>query len=226
MNLKNHLLHHFGLLKPESHCQTRINDNFGWIRPAAVVVFSIITLAINGQPMPDKSIPHHTKTDVKTCDNFIKIEGSTNVNHFHFEQTFNEKEKVIETHPGSGEIVKLKIPAHDFKASNPMMYDDFLELIKASEYPYIDITVFFENIKLPAGPENTVVPKIRIGLAGQSQTYQIPGQIHDCRQNSMHINGRININLKDFNLDPPTKFMGMVKVNNEVFINFGLTLNE
>ncbi len=226
MNFKNHLLLQAGFSNSESHSRERDYSICRRLRPAVVVVFLIFSLTINGQPMPDKSIPHHDETDVKNCDNYIKIEGSTNVNHFYFEQTFNKKEEVIEPHPGSKEIIQLKIPAHNFKASNPMMYDDFLELIKAAEYPYINITIFFEDIKLPAGPENTVVPKIRIGLAGKSQTYQIPGQIHDCRQNSMHINGKINISLKDFNLDPPTKFMGMVKVNNEVFINFGLTLNE
>lgn len=226
MNFKNHLLLQAGFSNPENHRREIAQSIRRRLRPAVVVVFLIFSLAISGQPMPDKSIPHHNETEVKACDNYIKIEGSTNVNHFHFEQTFNEKEEVIETHPGSKEIIQLKIPAHDFKASNPMMYDDFLKLIKASEYPYIDITIFFEDIKLPAGPENTVVPKIRIGLAGKSKTYEIPGQIHDCRKSSTHINGKVNISLQDFNLNPPTKFMGMVKVNNEVFINFGLTLNE
>jgi len=191
-----------------------------------VISFLFCFFHVVGQPMAEKHLPHHNESIVEECDNYIKIEGSTNVNHFHFEQVFRKKDEIIEEESHSGEIIKLKIPANEFNPSNPMMLDDFLKLIKASEYPYIDITIFFENIKLPAGAESTVVPKIKVGLAGTSNTYEIPGRIHDCREESVHLNGKVNISLQDFNLEPPSKFMGMVKVNNEVFINFGLTLNK
>jgi hypothetical protein len=226
MKHKNHLLPQNGLKKPEEQEQKCILNNPSFALHVIVVVFLLISLTCNGQPKPDKNLPNHNKSETKKCDNYIKIEGSTNVNHFFFEQIFNKKKELIENRDRSGEILKLKIPVHDFNPSNPMMYSDFLELIKASEYPYIDITIFFEKINLPAGPPETVVPKIKIGLAGESRTYQIPGQIQDCRKDSLHLNGKVSISLKDFNLKPPTKFMGMVKVNNEVFINFGLTLNK
>ncbi len=176
--------------------------------------------------MVSTDIPHHHKTSIGQCDNFIKIEGSTNINHFHFEQVFTNKEHIIKAQKNAGEVIRLKIPARDFKPSNPMMYNDFLELIKASEYPYINITIFMDETRLPAGPEKIVTPKIRVGLAGETSTYEIPGETHKCKTNATHIQGKIKINLQDFNLEPPTKFMGMVKVNNEVFINFGLTLNR
>jgi hypothetical protein len=226
MNYKNHLLPQNGLIKPEEQEQKCILKYPSFALHVIVVVFLLVSLTSNGQPKPDKNLPHHDDTETEKCDNFIKIEGSTNVNHFFFEQIFTKKEEIIEKKGSSGEMLKIKIPVHDFTPSNPMMYKDFLELIKASEYPYIDITIFSENIKLPAGPPNTVLPRIKIGLAGESHTYRIPGEIYDCKTKSMHLNGKISISLKDFNLEPPTKFMGMVKVNNEVFINFGLTLNK
>ncbi|WP_462317848.1 hypothetical protein [Marinilabilia sp.] len=71
-----------------------------------------------------------------------------------------------------------------------------------------------------------MIPKIEVGLAGETQTYKIPGEVYECRKSGVHLQGKVNINLKDFGLEPPTKFMGMVKVNKEVFINFGLTLDN
>lgn len=193
---------------------------------ATVVIFSLFSSMVMAQPMPEKNNPHHYVIDTKQCDDYIKINGSTNVNHFHFEQKLVDQKVITKEKPSSGQKVALQIPAHDFKASNPMMYKDFLKLIKADEYPYINITIFFEQFRLPAGSPQTVIPKIEVGLAGETQTYEIPGEVYECRKSGVHLQGKVNINLKDFGLEPPTKFMGMVKVNKEVFINFGLTLDN
>jgi hypothetical protein len=193
---------------------------------AAVVILTMATLTnAFGQPMSKIDHPHHKVTDTKMCDNFIKINGSTNVNHFYFFQKLNDSGKIIKNKDShSNESLEILIPAYDFEPSNPMMYDDFLEFIKAGEYPNIEITIFFNNPKLPAGGSGNIAPRIKIGLAGQTHIYKIPGQLEECRENSLHISAKVNIDLKDFGLEPPSKFMGMVKVKNEVFINFGLTL--
>jgi hypothetical protein len=165
--------------------------------------------------------PHTFASDTKECNNFVKIGGKTNVNHFHLIQKLNGQEEIVER---SQETLTLRIPADEFEPSNPMMYEDFLDFIKADEYPEIDITIFLDNTRLPAGNSNHISPRIKIGLAGQTKTYTIPGKIEECRDNSLHISGKVNINLHDFNLEPPSKFMGIVKVSKEVFINFELTL--
>ena len=189
---------------------------------ALVFVFLASHFVVQAQADIEKSYPFQTEN--YGCDDYIKIDGSTNVNRFHFIQTLDQNPNVIKRKDPARETLNLKIPAHDFKPSNPMMYKDFLDFIKAQEFPYIDITIFFENFRLPAGNASTVVPRIRVGLAGQTQTYKIPGYVEECLDKELHIKGRVNIDLKDFGLEPPTKFLGMVKVSNEVFINFALTL--
>ena len=194
---------------------------------AMVVFFFLFSpLTAVAQPMPEKKEPDHYVIDTRQCDDYIKINGSTNINHFHFEQRLDDQKILKKGPPTSVEKLALKIPAHDFKASNPMMYKDFLKFIKAEEYPYIDITIFFDKFHLPAGRPFTIIPKIKVGLAGETKTYEIPGRIYECRKSGVHLQGKVNIDLKDFGLEPPSKFMGMVKVNKEVFINFGLTINN
>ncbi|MGQ1891129.1 YceI family protein [Thermophagus sp. OGC60D27] len=190
------------------------------------MVFVFFAFSASGQPKFEKRIPHHSQLENKGCDDYIKIDGSTNVNHFYFIQTLDKNPNVVISRDPSRETLVLKIPAHDFEPSNPMMYKDFLDFIKAHEFPYIDITIFFDNFRLPAGNATAVVPRIKVGLAGQTKTYKIPGYLEECLDKELHIKGRVNIDLKDFGLEPPTKFLGMVKVSNEVFINFALTLEQ
>ena len=193
---------------------------------ATVVLLFIFPQYGPAQPMPEKKSPHHYVIDTKQCDDYIKINGSTNINHFHFEQKLNDQKIIAEDESYSGQKLAIQIPAHDFEPSNPMMYKDFLNFIKAEEYPYINITIFFEQLRLPAGNPQAIIPKIKVGLAGETQTYKIPGEIFQCKKSGIHLQGKVDINLQDFGLEPPTKFMGMVKVNKEVFINFGLTIDN
>ncbi len=211
------------------HCKTDQNSGLThnlFVLFATVVFFILTATPSKGQPMADPDPPHHGVAETTLCDNYIKIDGSTNVNHFHFIQEIKSEKEIIKRPDNHSETLVLKIPAHDFEPSNPMMYKDFLEFIKANEYPDIEITIFLNTTRLPAGPDNTIAPRIKIGLAGKNHIYKIPGEIKECRDKNLHITGRVNIDLEDFGLEPPTKFMGMIKVSNEVFINFGLTINN
>ncbi|GAO31154.1 hypothetical protein JCM15548_13491 [Geofilum rubicundum JCM 15548] len=108
------------------------------------------------------------------------------------------------------------------------MHQDFIDLIKADDHPYIAIRFHYNPYELfeKNGQTGTIDSEIYITLAGEEKKYAIPGQIHLCQDKALRINGNIKINLNDFHLKPPSKFMGMVKVNNEVFVNFGLKMEQ
>ncbi|SFE98299.1 YceI family protein [Thermophagus xiamenensis] len=188
--------------------------------------FVFLTYDVIAQSDIDINTQPIFNTETEGCKDFIKIDGSTNVNQFYFIQKLDDNPRVVKSKNPSNDVLILKIPAHDFEPSNPMMYKDFLDFIKAKEFPYIDITIFFDNLRLPVGNTTTVVPKIKVGLAGHTQTYEIPGYVNECLDKELHIKGKVKINLKDFGLEPPSKFLGMVKVRQEVFINFGFTLEN
>ncbi|MFO8002169.1 MAG: YceI family protein [Marinilabilia sp.] len=208
-------------------CRKRFGSKL-WI-PLPVVAMAFFTLLLQhsfGRDAFEDARPHHDVVDTKFCDDFIKIDGSTNVNHFHFTQEISKPKKLIEESVQPPETLSLKVPAHEFETSNPRMYKDFLEFIRADKYPDIDITIFFGNDQINPEKPGEIIPEIKVGLAGNTHTYKVPGKIRQCKDKSMHINGEVSIDLEDFGLKPPTKFMGMVKVKNEVFINFGLTLKN
>ncbi len=169
----------------------------------------------------------HNTINHNECVDFVSIQGSTNVNEFSFLQLLNERESPIRFHTQEGYIT-IQIPAHNFEASNPLMYNDFINLIKADEYPYIAIRFHYNPYELyeKNGQTSAIDSEIYITLAGEEKKYKIPGHIRLCHDRALRIMGDIKINLDDFHLQAPSKFMGMVKVNNEVFVNFGLKMEQ
>ncbi len=160
------------------------------------------------------------------CSDYIQIDGSTNVNQFYFTHELSDKKKLDVSPDTKSNILELKIPAKNFKSSNHRMTEDFLELIKADKYPYIQITIHLTNDQLMSLVNDVFYPEIDVQLAGKSHTYRIPGKLHRCPDQSIHVSGEVHLSLEDFDLEPPSKFLGLVKVKNEVFINFGLTLSN
>ena len=164
--------------------------------------------------------------DHKNCSNFVRIEGSSNVNQFYFEQNISKPQPGSTSYRQSSEYIELELPVKYFEASNPRMRNDFMELIKANDYPYISIFIKLPENDVNAHLNQEVTSIIRVKLAGQEKEYLLPGKIHSCQNNSLRLQGSLELDINDFKLTPPTKFMGMVKVNREVFIKFGLIINN
>ncbi len=206
----------FGILSPFKNRMGHARGMFIFL-----LLFSALDLAQGQYQKTQNTIKHND------CVNFVSIHGSTNINEFSFLQLHNKKESPIKFHTQEGYIT-IQIPAHNFEASNPLMYKDFIDLIKADKHPYIAIRFHYNPYELyeKNGQTSAIASEIYITLAGEEKKYKIPGQIHLCHDRSLRIMGDIKINLDDFQLQAPSKFMGMVKVNNEVIVNFGLKMEQ
>ncbi len=206
----------FGILSPSKNI----------LRLVQLMLISLLLLAPSIDSEAQFSKTNNT-INHNECVDFVSIQGSTNVNEFSFLQLLNERESPIQFHTQEGYIT-IQIPAHNFEASNPLMYKDFISLIKADKHPYIAIRFHYNPYELyeKNGQTSAIDSEIYITLAGEEKKYKIPGQIHLCQDRALRIMGDIKINLDDFQLVAPSKFMGMVKVNNEVFVNFGLKMEQ
>ena len=106
------------------------------------------------------------------------------------------------------------------------MYSDFFQLLQADAHPDITIRFYYDPYKLlnPGAAATSISSEIWVSLAGEEKKFRLPGTVHVCYDNAAHLNGSLKIDLRDFNLTPPTKFMGMVKVNNEVSVEFAVRM--
>ncbi len=159
------------------------------------------------------------------CLGYINISGTTNINHFNFssELSYIRITGTGQNEPGAdSSIIEIPIPIKEFRTNNPFMYRDFLELVNARIYPHIFIGVHYPYLERIFTGGGGTVPQFEITLAGVTNKYRIPCRVWNCSDEHVHVTGSREIKLTEFNLDPPEKFQGMVKVNDSVLINFSL----
>lgn len=154
------------------------------------------------------------------CTGYIYIKGNTNVNKFNLTNQLSERDiKLFQTQKVQ-DIYEIEIPAKNFKSDNPLLYNDFLELIKANVYPNITIGISYPELLTFLSGEQRYNSQFEITIAGVTNDYSINCSARKCTENHLYIDGVKKIDLTDFNLVPPVKFSGLVKVNKEVIINF------
>lgn len=162
------------------------------------------------------------------CLSFIVIAGETNINNFEFTMDFGDRGLVINSENkkfgSSGkerDYYEISVPVKNFESNNKLIYKDFLELLKADEYPFVVIGIPYNQLNRILSGETNEIPEIKITIAGVTNYYKVPGLTDVCTPESRYINGEKTIRLTDFNLNPPEKFQGLIKVKDNVIINFG-----
>lgn len=159
----------------------------------------------------------------------VRIDGSTNVNQFHFYYDQPQEENFSLASLSTGSVVDASslvfyVPVNKIDASNPAMLDDFKELLKASKYPKIRITIRDDELaNLFAAQRVDNIP-LAITIAGVTNDYDTPVEIVNNEENRVVVKGRTRIQLTDYNISPPRRFLGMIRVKDEVFINFEIKL--
>lgn len=165
------------------------------------------------------------KITYNECNNFIVISGQSNVNHFSFtysRQTGDRGDFLL--YPVVDKGSELKIPVRDFEPSNPLMYNDFLNDLREREYPVI--TIKFPDIELSKYNEPSLSTKyeVQITIAGITREYSVECFLQYC-SNHYLLKGSKMIRLSDFQISPPEKLSGLIKVKDEINVSFGIILN-
>ncbi len=163
------------------------------------------------------------KTADEPCNGFVVIEGSSNVNQFQF---INTEPEVQNSAGNIQEENLIHIPVHSFETSNNRMLNDFYDMVKAGRHPYIKIEIEprgradFDEV---TGMTNF---RTKVTIAGKSNSYVVPSTMSECDQSGFMLKGDLQVKLTDFDIEPPTKLLGAVKVNDEVFIKFAFRMQH
>jgi len=159
--------------------------------------------------------------------NFINISGETNVHHFNLYQIF-EQEKFVNFQAQANEYWKeelvIRVPVKKFHTPNKIFYNDFIELMQGNKHPYILISIPEKELQNLKDANGKINPEIHIKLAGTEKTYRISCRIDQYSNDILFLRGQQKIKLTDFKIEPPVKSFGLIKVNNSVFINFGIII--
>lgn len=160
------------------------------------------------------------------CESYVSIQGSSNINQFQFISYNPEVNNRTAQNPEKEPYQNIQIPVYDFSGPNNRMLNDFYKMVNASQYPNININI--EPRELADFDETTGMTNFRtkIFIAGNSREYVVPCRIIFCDGEVPVLKGKLKVELTDFEIDPPTKIFGTIKVDNEVFINFAFRLQS
>ncbi|MCW3159704.1 YceI family protein [Chryseobacterium oryctis] len=147
-------------------------------------------------------------------ENYIQINGSTNVNNFKcVNKTFKS---TIGTHIiAEKQLPSLALKVEDFDCKNKIMTSDFQKTLLAEKYPYL-------NIKFLSIDKNDTVynAKIEVKMIDKSKTYNVAF----CLENGKLI-GKRTVKFSDFNIKTPKKMGGMIVVKDDLNLEFALSAN-
>ena len=153
----------------------------------------------------------------------LTIKGKTNINKFQcaydidklsdsIKVTYREKNNALEFTKASMALKNIS-----FSCGNSGINKDFNKLLKTEEFPAISIGLL--NVS-QTSIDSQVLAKVQIVICEIKKTFTLP--IHVDKSDGIIISGILPIDINDFNLEAPRKVMGMIKVSNEIEIDFCL----
>lgn len=162
----------------------------------------------------------------------IFINGKTNVNDFSCQGLRNIKtDTLVLEYDDFGKATftegKIRIEASKFDCQNRIMNKDFKETINSDSHPFITLELL--SIQKPLSEvyyDASFQSKVAITLAGHKKVLPINLILERRGPHTVEMIGKKNLHFTDFNLTPPQKFMGMVKVENEIDVDFKLILTQ
>lgn len=147
----------------------------------------------------------------------IKVDIFTNVNSFSC--VCNEADFV---YTEVDKNVAVLFPLVQFDCPKKMMERDLLELFNADNYPHAKLTI--AEIETTKSDTEKVI-KFKLTLKNISQYYKLT--LSRVKHGSKtYLEGSQKVSLSDFKAVPPTKMMGLIKVEDEVLISFKIPEKE
>lgn len=172
---------------------------------------------------------HESTVVVISPESQLFIEGKTNVNQFscNFDIDQIDKPIPVKFKPHNDILIfdnaNLVLSNHCFDCGHKGINNDFRALLKTDQYPKITLTLL--EIEQPWNSEAELEAKIKLNIAGKTNTYHINLK-HTSGNTETFVNGKLKLNIKDFNIEPPKKMLGLVVVNEMIEINFQLVLKK
>ena len=177
------------------------------------IFIGILFIAVGTYPMPRGAIY------VASYEGQFRIQGSTNVGGFMLTVPINTTQFQYSDH---GKVISLeiKIPIVDFNADIPLMVRDFRAMMEYRKYPEMALRFSLIPDEIHPGTLNKVV-EIELRNRKLLYTIQLVATQYDY-PDSWLLYGVQEIRLSELGITPPTRMLGLVRVNDKLSITFAL----
>jgi len=162
----------------------------------------------------------------------IEILGHTNVNKFRCENGAytGTDTLILDVNQGQQTIFRqgrVKLSAKSFNCGMRVMTRDFGKTIRSDQYTFIEIEfVSFARIPSFGNEKEEFDSELKITLAGTSVISGVRSSVVRDKNGLVHLIGRKDFTFSQFQLSPPTRMMGTVKVHETLTVDFHLVLRK
>ena len=159
----------------------------------------------------------------------LKVDGSTNVNHFTCAITNYSKPDTIHVTRGNNPSVKLngaiRLDVKNFDCHNKPMTDELRKILKAKEHPKLMIKfVSVNQYPEPHTKHKIINGIVFIELAGVTKKYEVHYKVISADNTHINLVGSREVLFTDFNITPPKKLGGMIRTNDKLQVEFNVTM--
>jgi polyisoprenoid-binding protein YceI len=121
--------------------------------------------------------------------------------------------------------VHLDVAADRMDCSNGTMNGHMLKALKAKEHPTISFQIGSYDLAQAADLTKAVLTgTLEIGGAQKPLTLGV--ELRDAGDGALRVTGSYELNMRDYDLQPPSLMLGTIKVHDKVKVNFDLILKN
>lgn len=174
-----------------------------------------------------KSLVKNTSVLIVSESKLI-VKGKTNVNKFdcvYNVQKLKDPISVfyeIENNKMVFKKTELVLENTCFDCGNKAINKDFQELLKSENHPNIFLKL--KEIERLHENDSVLHTTLEIEIAGKTKEYQIA--LVSKNEKDLIVKGILFLNIRDFEIEPPKKLLGIITVNEIIEINFQLKIKE
>ncbi|WP_456461120.1 hypothetical protein [Reichenbachiella sp.] len=162
----------------------------------------------------------------------IVIEGKTNVNKFSCKlkkYVANDTLKINGIWNGKSvefDGLYLQVPVDGFNCGLPLMTSDFRNLLKSELHPLLSMEI--SEIYLPPSPNLSALENMTantlLTIAGAKQIEEVYDSYLNEMDNELILGGKHELNMRAYQIEPPSKFFGTIVVQEQLDIEFEVTI--
>ncbi len=163
----------------------------------------------------------------------LQLHGKSNINNFNCDctQKWGSYPVSYETNDENTcwyfDEVHLAIEVASLDCRHKAITRDLAKTLKADSYPYIKLKVLEaiqtdECVRMPVEECLTTMIDVMIEIAGVQKLTKLEVDCYHIQDNIYHFSAYQDLDMCDFNIEPPTALMGLIQVDRYITIDIDL----
>lgn len=122
--------------------------------------------------------------------------------------------------------IQFKMKAKNLKSGKGGMDKNAYKALKVSDHPYITASSKSAKISTIEGEIYTVKTTLNLTMAGTTKPVDMSVFVSMKNDGVINVRGEKEINMKDFDIDPPSFMLGTVKTGEKVTLKFNINYKK